>query len=160
MDEVERAKASGITRGRGGRVRNKNLLTKYERITEEAQQAYDKTLQEGADSEINAVKAYSAISFSGGGSEFTFEDSGEIEEVEKETITFSLEIKGGAGAEVKAEILNFGTDLRTALGGISEMDDETGTETQESHSFTRSFTLSDPDDGDAFDVQVWQLVLS
>jgi hypothetical protein len=109
-------------------------------------------------SNVEAVKAYSAISFSGGSSELVFADSGRSETTNKDTITVAFDLK--AGFKVDFMITIFGLGVRGKVGGgvIAQYDHEEGTETKESHSYTRSFTLSDPDDGDAFDIQVWQLL--
>ena len=110
-------------------------------------------------SNVEAVKAYSAISFSGGSSELVFADSGASETANKDTITVSFELKAGFKVDFMLTVFGFGVRGNVGGGVIAKYDHEEGTETKESHSYTRIFTLSDPDDGDAFDVQVWLLVV-
>ncbi len=109
-------------------------------------------------SSVEAVKSYSAISFSGGNSELVFADSGETETANKDTLTVSFELKAGFKTDFMITIFGFGVRGKVGGGIIAKYDHEQGTETKESHSYSRSFTLADPDDGDAFDVQVRQLV--
>jgi hypothetical protein len=157
-DEVNNAKeklADGQIRGQW---RYERVIARDEQIKKKAEQAYDAFIETKKNEITDVVKKYSAISFSGGGSEFVFEDSGEAETVDKETFTYSMEIKGGVSAELKFSIFGLGSDGKLGAGELHTWDDEEGTEDIKSHSSTRSFTLSDPDDGDAFDVQVWQLV--
>ena len=108
-------------------------------------------------SNVEAVKEYSAISFSGGSSELVFADSGETETANKDTITVAFELKAGFKVDFMITIFGFGVRGKVGGGVIAKYDHEEGTETKESHAYTRTFTLSDPDDGDAFDVQVWKL---
>ncbi len=110
-------------------------------------------------SNVEAVKAYSAISFSGGGSELVFADSGASETANIDTITVAFELKAGFKVDFMITIFGFGARGKVGGGVIAKYDHEEGTETKESHAYTRTFTLSDPDDGDAFDVQVWLLVV-
>jgi hypothetical protein len=109
--------------------------------------------QDGA-SKIAVVKAYSAISFSGGGSELTFAASAVTEEASLDTITVAFELKAGVKAELSGKIFGVGVKGDKGGGILGNYEHEQGIETQGSRSSTRSFTLSDPDDGDAFDVQV------
>ncbi len=110
-------------------------------------------------SNIETVKAYSAISFSGGSSELVFSDSGQVDSATKDTITVSFELK--AGIKTDFMLAFFGIGGQSSIGGgiASKYDHEQGTETRESHGYSRTFTLSDNEDGDAFDVQVWPHVV-
>jgi hypothetical protein len=110
-------------------------------------------------SNVEAVKAYSAISFSGGSSELVFADSGASETTNKDTITVAFELKTGFKVDFMIAVFGVGARGKSGPGLIAQYDHEEGTETKESHAYTRTFTLSDPDDGDAFDVQVWLLVV-
>ncbi len=93
-------------------------------------------------SRVETVKAYSAVSFSGGSSELVFADSGETETADKDTMTISFETNDRITTDFMITVFGIGARGNVGGGIIAKADQEQGTETKESHSFTRTFTLS------------------
>jgi hypothetical protein len=111
--------------------------------------------QKRCDMEEDLGQSYSAVSFGGGGLKFTFTSS-DIKGYQS-TEGSSKSLEAGAGLETDFHFKTFapklGFELGLMISGVSASKDETTTANEKT--VEQSFTLSDPDLGDFFDVEVY-----
>jgi hypothetical protein len=102
----------------------------------------------------NELRDISAISFVGGGASITYVEDETLDSKEStstETVK-DRDTSGGVITDSRIAVVAF--DISLHIGSISSESSNKLTGTEKSSTSARSFTLSDPDVGDSFDVKV------
>jgi hypothetical protein len=103
---------------------------------------------------IKALEAYNSISFVGGGSALTFAEIADNENSITKGMSTHFQTDNRIESDIVFNIFSVGPELITNAGYTHQGDDGTDDFSSNDNAITRSFTLSDPDEGDAFDIQV------
>jgi hypothetical protein len=114
---------------------------------------YNMNVVESAETELNA---YHAISFTGSGHSYSFEESVETGNEATTGRKWSNDLTVGIEAEAKFTIMGFGADIDGNSGAHQTEDAEDLTIRGAQTTGTRGFELGDPDLGDKFVVDIYR----
>jgi hypothetical protein len=101
----------------------------------------------------NKLRDISAFSFVGGGSSITYVEDQTLEWAESTSIGVALEISTAVNFEADVKVVVIGITAAISAGLTVSVEANTAWGTAGSVTSARSFTLSDPDLGDSFDVK-------
>jgi hypothetical protein len=106
----------------------------------------------------NELRDISAFSFVGGGASITYVEDQTLEWAESTSIGVALEISTAFNFESDVKVVVVGITAAISAGFGLAVESNTAWGTAGSVTSARSFTLSDPDVGDSFDVKVRALL--